>query len=67
MSAAYAKWFEAVFLCTYPKGPKMRINSATKFLHKSLEFVRKWVKRYQETNTVDDLPNRGLKRGTKQK
>lgn len=67
MSAAYAKRFEAVFLCAHPKGPKMSYYGAAKYLHKSSEIVRNWVKRYQEANTVDDLPNRSLKRGTQEK
>lgn len=59
MSAAYASRYEAVFLCTHPKGPKMFHAAAAKYMRKSKSFVSKWVKRYKETKTVDDLPERG--------
>ena len=80
MSAAYIKRFEAVFLCLHPKGPKMSRESAAKYLKKSAAkylkksaakylkkskaFVNKWVERYQDTKTVDDLPERGMTRKT---
>lgn len=47
MSAPYAKRFEAVFLCTHSKEPKMSYKTATKYMHKSEDFVRKWVTRYK--------------------
>ena len=59
MSAIYAKRFEAVFLCTHPKGPKMNYVVAAKYIKKSVSFVKKWVQRFKESKTVDDLPNRG--------
>ncbi|KOC58939.1 hypothetical protein WH47_01219 [Habropoda laboriosa] len=62
MSAAYAKRFQAVFLCRHPKGPKMSVRDAAKYLRKSREFVNKWVQRYKETKCVDDHPDRGSKR-----
>lgn len=64
MSAAYASRFEAVFLCTHPKGPKMSYAAAGRYMKKSEEFVRKWVKRYKETKSVDDFPGRGTQRST---
>lgn len=67
MSAPYAKRFEAVFLCTHSKGPKMSYKAAAKYMHKSEDFVRKWVIRYKEQNNVDDLPERGKTRGTSKK
>lgn len=42
----------------------MTFAATAKFLKRSKDFVRKWVNRYKDTNTVDDLPNRGLKRST---
>ncbi|CAK9823987.1 hypothetical protein ANTRET_LOCUS2226 [Anthophora retusa] len=42
----------------------MSVRNAAKYLHKSREFVNKWVQRYKETNCVDDLPDRGSKRAT---
>ncbi|CAK9805032.1 hypothetical protein ANTQUA_LOCUS4341, partial [Anthophora quadrimaculata] len=62
MSAAYASRFEAVFLCKHPKGPKMSYAAVGKYMGKSKTFVRKWVVWYESTKTVDDLPNRGVKR-----
>lgn len=64
MSAAYAKRFEAVFLCTHPKGPKLSATTAARFLHRSEGFVRKWVTRYRAYNNVDDFPERGSTRAT---
>lgn len=59
MSAAYGSRYEAVFLCTHPKGPKMSRIQAAKYMNKSRAFVNKWVKRYMEYKNVDDLPERG--------
>lgn len=59
MSAPYASRYEAVFLCSHPRGPKMSHAAAAKYMGKSKSFVRKWVQRYKETKTVDDLPERG--------
>ena len=59
MSAIYAKRFEAVFLCTHPKRPKMNYLVAAKYIKKSVSFVKKWVQRFKVSKTVDDLPNRG--------
>ncbi|KOX80310.1 hypothetical protein WN51_07975 [Melipona quadrifasciata] len=62
MSVKYAKRFEAVFSCYHPKGPKMTVRTAAKYLRKSPQFVDHWVQRYKETKCVDGLPNRGSKR-----
>ena len=59
MSAAYISRFEAVFLCTHPKGPKMSFSSAAKYKKKSKTFVAKWVQRYTESKNVDYLPEHG--------
>lgn len=42
----------------------MSISAAAKYMGKSRQFVQKWIKRYAESKTVDDLPNRGLVRTT---
>ncbi|KOC60040.1 hypothetical protein WH47_09180 [Habropoda laboriosa] len=34
MSAVYATRFEAVFLCYHPKGRKMSVKNAEKYMHK---------------------------------
>lgn len=67
MSLAFAKRFEAVFLCTHPKGPKMSFSQAAKYIKKSKYFVEKWNKHYAEHKNVDDLPNRGVTRKTSKK
>ncbi|XP_020296123.1 uncharacterized protein LOC109861050 [Pseudomyrmex gracilis] len=59
MSAAYKSRYEAVFLCSHPKGPKMSYATAAKYMKKSKTYVSKWVKRYSEVENVDDLENRG--------
>lgn len=41
MSAAYASRFEAVFLCTHPKGLKMPCQEAVKNMRKLNTFVNK--------------------------
>ncbi|CAK9806971.1 Transposable element Tcb1 transposase [Anthophora quadrimaculata] len=61
MSAAYARRFEAVFLCTHPKGPKLSYSAAARYMQKSVEFVRKWVHRYKATKNVDNFEGRGKK------
>lgn len=67
MSAAYASRYEAVFLCSHPKGPKMSYGAAAKYMKKSKAFVSKWVKRYSEVKNVDDLPDRGSVQKTTKK
>lgn len=64
MSVAYASRFEAVFLCTHPKGPKMSCAAAARYMRKSESFVKKWVARYEAVKNVDDLPERGKRRST---
>jgi len=59
MSAIYAKRFEAVFLCTHPRGPKMSHAAASKYMKVSRQFVTKWVNRFLDVGNVDDYPNRG--------
>lgn len=59
MSAKYASRYEAVFLCTHPKGPKMSQSAAAKYMRKSKAFVQKWIQRYKVAKNVDDLPERG--------
>lgn len=67
MSAAYASRFEAVFLCSHPRGPKMSFAAASRYMGKSVSFVKKWVKRYSDVKNVDDLPERGTRRSTSEK
>lgn len=37
-------------------------TAAAKYLHRSLDFVRKWVKRFQLTKSVNDVHGRGSSR-----
>jgi len=67
MSAVYASRFEAVFLCNHPKGPKMSFAAASRYMGKSVSFVKKWVQRYNDVKNVDDLPERGTRRSTSEK
>lgn len=59
MSAIYAKRYEAVFLCSHPRGPKMSHSAAAKYMKMSRQFVTKWVNRFLEVRNVDDFPNCG--------
>ena len=67
MISVYAKRFEAVFLCTHPKGPLLSYTAAAKYIEKSKSFVKKWVERYKANKIVDDLPERGKSRATTSK
>ncbi|CAK9833697.1 Transposable element Tcb2 transposase [Anthophora retusa] len=67
MSAAYASRFEAVFLCNHPKGPKMSFAAASRYMGKSVSFIKKCVKRYEDVKNVDDLPERGKRCSTSEK
>lgn len=67
MSSAYVKRFEAVFLCSHPKGPKLSYSAAARYMKKSPEFVRKWVNRYKAVKNVDDFEERGKTRKTSKK
>ncbi|KOC58711.1 hypothetical protein WH47_05254 [Habropoda laboriosa] len=67
MSAAYASRFEAVFLCNHPEGPKMSFAAASRYMGKSVSFIKKWVKRYEDVKNVDDLPERGKRCSTSEK
>ena len=67
MSSVYAKRFEAVFLCTHPKGPFMSYTAAAEYIKKSKWFVKKWVERYKANKTIDDLPEKGKSQATTSK
>ena len=59
MSTKYASRYEAVFLCTHSKGPKMSQLATAKYMKKSKSFVQKWVQRYNVAKNVNDLPEHG--------
>ena len=62
MSARYVSRYEAVFLCTHSKGPKISQSNvlAAKYMRKSKAFVQKWMQRYNVAKNVDDFPEHGL-------
>ena len=64
MSVAYAKRFEAVFLCSHPKGPKMSYAATAKYIKKSVAFVQKWNTHYAVHKNVNDSANRGKAKAT---
>ena len=41
MSATYLKRFEAMFLCSHPRGPKISTAAVAKYLRKSSQFEQK--------------------------
>ena len=47
--------------------PNLLYLAAAKVLQKSKHFVQMWVKRYRDTKTIDDLPERGETRATSNK
>ncbi|KYN32274.1 hypothetical protein ALC56_13653, partial [Trachymyrmex septentrionalis] len=51
--------FEAVFLCTHRKESKISYAAVGRYMKKSEGFVKTWMKRYNETKSVDDLLQRG--------
>ena len=67
MSEKYAKRYEAVYLCSHLKVPKLSYSAAAKVIKKSKKFVVKWHQRYIMYKNVDGFSNRGLKRATTSK
>ncbi|KZC14055.1 hypothetical protein WN55_06488 [Dufourea novaeangliae] len=60
MSAACSKRFEAVFLSTLLKGPKLISSTAAAcYMKMSNEFVRMRVKRYRAAKNVDNFEKGG--------
>jgi len=67
MSAAYASRFEAAFLCSHPKRPKISSAATSRYMGKSISFVKKWVKRYNDVKNVDDMPECDMHHSTSEK
>lgn len=63
----FSKRFEAVFLHSHPKGPKLSIAATAKYMKKSEGFVRRWVEQYKRENNVNDQPNVKPNRATTSK
>ena len=64
MAFSIQKHWEIIFLHLHKLGPKLSFKAIAKELHCSLDTVRKWIHRYQETGDVQDQSGRGLKRKT---
>ena len=58
---------EIVFLRLHPLGPKLFFNAIAECMKCSKETVVKWVKRYEESQSVEDKKGRGRKRKTEEK
>lgn len=67
MSEKYLKRMEAVFLVNHPKGPKMSVRQAAKYIKRSVSFVNFWLKQYKQHGNIDDRVGRGLDRCTSKK
>ena len=55
------RW-EIVFLHKHPLGPKMSTYAIAKYIGCDLKTVENWLKRYEETNDVQEKEGRGRKR-----
>ena len=58
---------EIVFIILHPLGPKLSFNAIAEYMNWSKENVVKWVKRYEESQSVEDKKGRGRKRKTEEK
>ena len=58
---------EIVFLRLHPLCPKLSFNAIAESMKCSKETVVKWVKRYEESQSVEDKKGRGRKRKTEEK
>ena len=67
MTITNRKRWEIVFLSTHPLGPKMNRGAVAKYLHCTTSTVKKWLKRYNETGSVDEISKPGCSRATTKK
>ena len=58
---------EIVILRLHPLGPKLSFNAIAEYMKCSKETVVKWVKMYEESQSVEDKKGRGRKRKTEEK
>ena len=58
---------EIVFLRLHPWSLKPSFNAIAEYMKCSKETVVKWVKRYEESQSVEDKKGRGRKRKTEEK
>ena len=64
MALSIRKRWELVFLCRHPRGPKLGFKLAAKEVGCSTTTAKKWVKRFEDTEDVQDEVGRGRKRKT---
>ena len=63
----YKQRWEIVFLSRHPLGPKKSNIEIASYLHISKDTVRRYLNRYDETGSVEDVPRSGRKRSTSEK
>ena len=56
-----------VFLRLHPSEPELSFNAIAEYMKCSKETAAKWVKRYEESQSVEDKKGRGRKRKTEEK
>ena len=64
MTINIRKRCEIVFLSTHQLDSKMNRGAVAKYLHCSTNTVKKWLKRYNETGSVDEISKPGRSRAT---
>ena len=63
----YKKRWQAVFYCIDPHGPNYSYKKAASLLKISKTSVHRWVCRYKQTGTLNDVPKSGRLRATQPK
>ncbi len=63
-SVYYKKRWKIIFYCCDQSGPKLSYGEAAKQLRTSRSEVQRWVRRFNETGAVDDVPKCGRPRAT---
>ena len=58
---------EIVFFRLHPLSPKLSFNAIAEYMKCSKETVVKWIKRYEESQSVEDKKGRGRKRKKEEK
>ena len=66
MSISIQKRWEIIFLSKHRRGPKLSNSEIAKEVNYSITNVQRWLKRYEETGDVLDIPKSGRKKCTTQ-
>lgn len=64
MVISVRKRWEIVFLSRHPKGPKMKQKQVATEVDVSVDTVRYWLKRYEETGDVEEITPSGRPKST---